>query len=97
VVALVCLMIYAATLNSFPVLEVMGMSMLTAGPMMCISASLLFDTQHDSSLGDHFGVEWFLEEALELSGILFLDLSYKHMSNELELGAEVRGLPTTHI
>ena len=91
VVALVSLMIYAASLNSFPILEVLGMSMLTAGPMMCISASLLFDTEHDPSLGDHFGIEWFLEEALELAGILFLDLSYRKMSNELELLAEVVG------
>lgn len=91
VLALLLLMTYAASLNTYPILEVLGMSLLTAGPMMCMSASLLFNTEHDASLGDNFGIEWFLEEALELSGILFLDLSYKKMSNELELAAEVLG------
>ena len=54
VTALLLLMSYAATLNSFPILEYSGMFMLTMGPMLCISASLLFNMNAYRSL-NHVG------------------------------------------
>ena len=88
--ALLTLMFYAATLNSFPSLEWVGMFLLTTGPMMCLSSALLFES--DPSLSDHFCLDWFSSELLELSGIIFLDLSMLDLSsNELELAVEVIG------
>jgi hypothetical protein len=89
VLALLLLMSYAATLNQFPQLEVIGMFLLTAGPMLCISASLLFET--DETMSKSFGIEWLLEEAAELVGILLLDFSMIETFPELELLAEVSG------
>jgi hypothetical protein len=73
----------------FPNIERFGMLMLTVGPILNLSAYVIFrNSTHPSWL---YNRNWLSSETLELSGISILDVSMMDMEEHLVLFAEVVG------
>lgn len=70
-------------------LEQMGMLLLTLGPVLNLCACSVFDSQTDPSFA--FNRQWLCSEALELAGILLLDLSMLEAADHVVLFFEVVG------
>lgn len=89
VVGLMSLIIHAASMQVFHELELAGMMMLTAGPLLNICACSIFDSGTDVSY--IFNKQWMTSESLELLGIFILDLSLIEGPEHLVLSAEITG------
>jgi hypothetical protein len=100
VIALFVLMVHAATFQTYAQIEMVGMFLLTAGPMLCIAASFLFkgDILSEPELYNlpgtqsaHFSEEWRWSEASELMGVMLLDASMVPSWPLVELTFEICG------
>lgn len=91
VMGLLFLMAHAASFQVLPQVEVSGMMMLTAGPILNICACSLFATSQGSDPYYLFNRQWLLTESIELLGISILDLSLLDAQHYLILSAEVLG------
>lgn len=89
VVGLLSLITHAASMQVFHELELAGMMLLTAGPVLNICACSIFDSGADSFY--IYNKQWMTSESLELLGILILDLSLIEGPEHLVLSAEVLG------
>ncbi len=93
IIGLLLLITFAFTMEKFPGLEKGGMGMLTVGPILTATASAMFDT---GGLDPHalLNKRMVLTELVELTGILFLDLSFAEASNLLIFFIEIAGYMT---
>ena len=88
-VGLISLIIHAASMQVFHELELAGMMMLTAGPVLNLCACSIFDSGEDTSY--IFNKQWMTSESLELLGIVVLDISLIEGPEHLVLSAEIAG------
>ena len=88
-VGLISLIIHAASMQVFHELELAGMMMLTAGPLLNLCACSIFDSGEDTSY--IFNKQWMTSESLELLGIVVLDISLIEGPEHLVLFAEISG------
>ena len=93
ILGLLLLIGFAFTMEKFPDLEKGGMGMLTVGPVLTAAASAMFDS---GGLDPHalLNKRMVLTELVELTGILFLDLSFADAPNFLILSIEIAGFIT---
>jgi len=89
VLGLLFLISHAASFQLFPEIEKCGMAMLTAGPLLNLTACSLFDSGHDPVY--LYNSMWISSECLELIGISILDLSLIDTEEYLVLTAEITG------
>ena len=94
VMGLLLLIGFAFTMEKYPELEKGGMGMLTVGPIFTAIASAMFDS---GGLDPHalLNKRMVMTELVELSGILFLDLSFAEASNLLIFLVEIAGYFTS--
>mmetsp|Transcript_32743 Transcript_32743/g.55207 ORF Transcript_32743/g.55207 Transcript_32743/m.55207 type:complete len:430 (+) Transcript_32743:167-1456(+) len=92
VVGLMFLIAFAASFQMFPIIEYIGMFLITAGPVLNIIASYTFRDPADPDL--LFNREWRSNELLELTGMLILDLSYVDMEEFFVFLTEALGFFT---
>ena len=92
VLGLLLLIIHAAMFQIFIDIERCGMALLTVGPIINIIACSIFDPLIDPSFV--YNRQWLSSEALELLGILILDLSMIDSYDYLVLLFEVFGFFT---
>lgn len=73
----------------FPILELIGMVLISTGPLLNLIACYLFTNNDDPHY--LYKKEWASTELVELAGMLILDVSLIHMEEIYVLLAEVTG------
>lgn len=92
VTGLILLVAFAASFQTYPLIEKIGMFLLTTGPLINLVSCYLFHSLEDPLY--LYNKQWRSNEIIEFTGMFILDLSYVETGEFYELLTELAGLST---